>query len=397
MSASVPAAVARGAEHGSYEQGHQWNRVEYGAGCVAGLESELRRLGLDRPFLLSTRSVARHPDLLDAVSRGAGDSFVGAFTECRAHVPEDVAVAAAQAVEAAHADGIVAVGGSSVIDTGKAVALLLAERLRSQTPFATLREGGGQGGEAPALPQVAIPTTLSGGEFTGVVATTDADGVKHLLLDARLAPRSILLDPELTVPTPTALWRATGIKTLSDAIEQICFGATPATDALCARAIEFFLSGLPDGESLDARLRCQQAAWMSLFGLHDATSSVGLGAALRHQVAVTCGAGHGEVTCVLLPHVVRFNAAAAADRAAVVAPAFGLAADGDGARAWEAVAQRLEGLIRDLGLPTRLAEIVAREADLEALAERVLNERAAQLNPRRASAAEVVELLRGAW
>jgi maleylacetate reductase len=397
VSLAASAMVAQGAEHGSYEQGHQWNRVEYGAGCVASLESQLRRLGVERPFLLSTRSVARLPELLDSVRDGGGDRFAGAFTECSAHVPEHVAAAAATAVAAAGADGIVAVGGSSVVDTGKAVALLLAERPQSPAPFAALRAGAGHGAGAATLPQVALPTTLSGGEFTGVVATTDAAGVKHLLADPRLAPRSILLDPELTVPTPERLWRATGLKTLSDAVEQISFGATPATDALCARAIEFFLGGLPDSESLAARLRCQQAAWMSLFGLHDAGSSVGLGAALRHQVAVTYGAAHGEVTCVLLPHVIRFNAAAAAGRAAVAAPAFGLPADGDGAFLWEAIAQRLEEFIHDLGLPSRLAEIVVREADLEALAERVLNERAAQLNPRRASAAEIVELLRGAW
>lgn len=396
MSRAAAPARRLGADQGAYEQGHQWRRVRYGADCAAGLTEELVALGVSRPFLLTTGSIVR-AGLAERVRQSLGAPPAGEFPDCRAHVPEETVVEAVAAAAAAGADGLVAVGGSSVIDCAKAVALLRADRPGAERPLAAIRTSGV--GSGAALPIVALPTTLSGGEFTGVVATTDRDGVKHLLVDPRLAPRTVLLDPSLTVGTPAPLWRATGVKTLSDAVEQIGIGASPVVDALCERSIEFFVGALGAGpEDVEARLRCQQAAWMSLFGLHDAGSSVGIGGALRHQVAVTFGVPHGEVTCVLLPHVVRFNAPAIPGRAGAVAQALGLAGDGDGEALWDAVADRLEAFVAGLGLPRRLSEIVSSDADLAALAGRVLAENAARNNPRPVeSVAEIVDLLEGAW
>lgn len=385
----------RGVEHGVYEQGHQWRRVEYGNGCAARVDGELGRLGIERPFLLSTPSVVRS-GLFDRV-RAAVRKPAGEFGECRAHVPEDVVALAAAQMEAAGADGVVAIGGSSVIDTAKATALLLGHEAGTMS-MSEIRTAGVDRNAAP-LPTVALSTTLSGGEFTGTVATTDQAGVKHLMVEPRLAPRSVMLDPQLTLSTPARLWRSTGIKTLSDAIEQIFYGATPVTDTLCARAIEFFRGGLPaDLQDLQARLRCQQAAWMSLFGLHDAQGAVGIGAALRHQVAVTFGVPHGEVTCVFLPHVVRFNAPVLDGRSETVATALGLDPGGDGIETWELIAENLRSLVAALDLPGRLSEIVDREVDLDALAGRVLAEKAAIANPRPVeSRAQIVALLERAW
>ena len=384
------------AQHGTYKLGSQWGRVEYGVDCVDRANEQLAALGIERPFLLSTRSVERC-GLVDRVRTVLGVELVGESAGCRAHVPEDVASTISAEIRVADADGIAALGGSSVIDTAKAAALQIADGDGSSRSFAEIRASGPP--TATPIPILALPTTLSGAEFTGVVATTDRGGVKHLMVESRLAPASILLDPKLTVATPERLWRSTGVKTLSDAIEQISFAANPAIDALCARSIEFFTEALSAAPvDLPGRLQCQLAAWLSLFGLHDGASSVGLGGALRHQVAVTFGAAHGEVTCVLLPSVVRFNAAAIPDRAELVAVPLGVELRRNGIETWDAVAGRLEDLIVELGLPRRLSEIAERGPDLGALAERVMDEPAARANPRPpSSAGEIVELLEEAW
>jgi maleylacetate reductase len=284
-----------------------------------------------------------------------------------------------------------------VIDTAKAVALVLAQPVETRHSYVAVRVSSFAA--RPTMPIIALPTTLSGSEFTANVATTDEELVKHVMADPRIAPASVLLDPELTATTPSRLWRSTGIKTLSDAIEQISYGAGPVTDALCARSIEFFANSLAaPPEDSNRRLQAQQAAWMSLFGLQDSGGSVGLGAALRHQVAVTFGAHHGEATCVLLPHVIRFNAPDVADRAAPVAAALGIPIGSDGVGLWNAVADKLRDLIVDLGLPTRLSEICAREASLDDLADRVAAEAVVQRNPRPIrSSAEIVNIINDAW
>jgi maleylacetate reductase len=169
---------------------------------------------------------------------------------------------------------------------------------------------------------------------------------------------------------------------MSAAIEQLCNPrSSPVVDALAARSIEWFAQWLPaPDDDLDARLRGQLASCMSLFALHDAGGSVGLGAALRHQVAVTYGVAHGDVTCVLLPHVIRFNAPALGDEIAVIARALGVARP-ETADA-EAVARRLEELVAELQLPSRLSQLAESRGDVAALAAGVLNESAAQRNPR---------------
>ncbi|MEA2201409.1 MAG: maleylacetate reductase, partial [Solirubrobacteraceae bacterium] len=287
--------------------------------------------------------------------------------------------------------------GSSVIDTAKAVALALADDLHEPEDFVRRRAGGARA-LGPAVPIAALPSTLSGGEFTAVIASTDGDRVKHLLPDERLAPVSVLLDPLLAASTPRRLWLSTGVKTLSDAIERVCsLRATPLSDALCTRAIEWFLAALPasvDGDPDGAeRLRCQLASWMALFALHEQGASVGLGAALRHQVAVTFEVAHGEATCSLLPHVLRFNLALLPERAARLALAMGVEAGDDGS----GVIDRIDALLEELALPRRLSELTAASADLGALASRVLAEPAAQRNPRAASVEQVQAIIEAAW
>jgi alcohol dehydrogenase class IV len=365
---------------GVYERWHQWARVAYGDGCAQTLDRELARLGVRSALLLTTRSVAA-AGLAERVRAAAASRIAAVETSCVAHVPQDTVAALAVAATSARADALVAVGGGSAIDSAKATALAL-----SPDP------------EQPALPIVALPTTLSGAEFTGIVATTDANAVKHLHADDRLAPASVLLDPQLALATPQRLWLSTGVKTLSDAIEQVCADTgTPVTDTLCRGAIERFVQSLPASRAADpaARLQCQLAAWLALFGLYDGGASVGLGAALRHQVAVTCGVAHGDVTCVLLPHVLRFNGPALGDRAGRVAQALGLP---EGRRTADAAADTIAAFVSGLGLPSRLSQLTDARPDMSALARRVAEEPAARRNPRRlGSAAEVEQLLEAAW
>lgn len=390
---------------GIYGGGHQWQRVQHGQGCVAALTAELQRLNIKRPFLVTTGSLVKEGRLLAAVREAAGVSIVGEFCETRAHAPRETVLKATHVARQSEPDGLIAFGGSTVVDTAKGMALAIAAKIETVKGFDehACAAGCERAFADTLIPQVALPTTLSGAEYSRDIGITNAQlRRKELYRYDSVTPRSILLDPELTRATPKRLWGSTGIKVMSDAIEQVYSRRShPIVDALCLQSIRWFARYLPLSDhadravSADARMRCQVASWMTLFGMHNADTRVGLGGALRHQLGGMFRIPHGEATCVMLPHVLLYNRQAVPDGYQRLADTLGVAADDQSAdeRAAKVVA-RIRELIRVLELPERLGPLCAKEADFPQMAIHVLREAAIEFNPRPVrNADDVVRLL----
>jgi len=166
------------------------------------------------------------------------------------HAKECCFTAAHKVSEAKNVDCLVSLGGSSVIDLTKGVALVLAEG--EDLEHCHVRFSPSNGMQAPnlphqKLPHIALPTTLSGSEFTNVLGITDeSKGVKNLYMDYKLTPKWVLLDPELTCSTPSVLWAGTGMKVFADCLEELCSPrANPFTDALALEALNILYNQLP--------------------------------------------------------------------------------------------------------------------------------------------------------
>lgn len=393
---------------GRYENWHQWHRVEHGKGCVASLAKEMARLGGKRPFLMTTRSLVREGKLLQQVKEALGVPVVGEFSDSEPHTPREKILAAQAVVRAAKPDCLVSFGGSTVIDTTKAVALAVAGGIEKDADFdafkgkseiqKTLRD--------KPLPHIALPTTLSGAEYSRDIGITNATlRKKEIFRYDVISPQSILLDPVLTTATPQRLWAATGVKVMSDAMEQLYSRAGhPIIEALTLAAIRGFSTYLPLSEDkdpevrLNARLRCQVSSWMTLFGFHNAGTNVGLGGGLRHQLGGMARIPHGEATCVMLPHVLAFNAPAIPDGYEKLATALGLDTKTLPRDQWAAgVVARVREVVQALGLPDRLEPLGMKRADIPKMATYVMQEAALQFNPRVVkNEREVVELLEAA-
>lgn len=381
--------------------------VVYGTGCA---ERELVRLvgrcAMRRVLLVTTPSV-RRAGLADEVSALLGTSLAGVYDGSREHTPEPAVLAGAAVARDVEADGIVSLGGSSVVDLAKGIALVLAEgedlrRLRSTyqagDPSATRRPRL----DGPKLPHISVPTTLSGAEFTGAAGITDPVGkVKQIYQDPKLAPRWVVMDPALTLATPGPLWAGTGMKVLADTVEVLCSTrATPLSDAVAGASLRMLAgelvasmqpaSGGAAGQAdLEARARCQFAVAMVVPQL--AAVGIGLVAGLRHQLGGGLGIPHGVASTIVLPHVLRWNAPACGPQLEAAAAAVGV----DGAAALIAT---IEDLTRRLGLPSRLRDVGVAEADLPAVAAHVLGDGALATNPRRVGQLDdVLEVLRAAW
>jgi alcohol dehydrogenase class IV len=393
---------------GVFENWHQWHKVTHGVGCLQTLGAELARLRIARPLLITTRSLVAEGRLLASVREAANTAIVAEFSETEPHTPREAILAAARIARQARPDGIVSFGGSTVIDTAKGVALALAAEVTSAADFDRYARSNGGNSELSArmLPHVALPTTLSGAEYSCDIGITNALlRKKEIFRYDSLAPRSILLDPLLASATPARLWAATGIKVMSDAIEQLYSKAShPVIDPLCISAIRWFSRYLPrtahpDAVTrTDARLRCQIASWKALFGMHNAGTRVGLGGALRHQLGGMFRIPHGEATCVMLPHVLRFNFPEIRDGYRGLAGAFELNADvvSDEERL-ALIIGRIRDLTSKLGLPDRLEPLGVKRADLAVMASHVMEEASLRFNPRAVrDEREIIALLEAA-
>ncbi len=233
---------------------------------------------------------------------------------------------AAVEAKAAGCDHVVAIGGGSVLDTGKAIAMLLANG-GDPLDYAEII-GAGRAISRPSQPLIAVPTTAgTGSEVTrNAVLASPESRVKVSLRSPHMLPAVALVDPDLAANLPPNVTAATGMDALSQLIEPfVCARSNPLVDALCrdgmARAMRALPRAFANGGDLAARSDMALAALFSGMALANA----GLGAVhgFAGVIGGIFGAPHGAVCAALLGPVIRVNRRAARDRNHVAAMRFG--------------------------------------------------------------------------
>ena len=366
--------------------------VEYGQLAEDALAEALA--GADRVALVTNSSLARNASLIDRIEGSLGRRCVGRITGVRAHSPRSDVVRVASSLRESGADTVVGLGGGSVCDLIKIARLCLANDISSaeaidklRDPTAVLR--------LPTLRFVMLPTTLSAGEFTTVAGITDERiPSKEIIRHASLPPDTVILDPSLTTSTPPRLWSGTGIRAVDHAIETWCsIGASPYSDALSLHALRLLYPALrrcaQDPTDLDARGQCQIGSWLSIQGV---SRGISLGAShgIGHALGGVTGMPHGETSCVMLPHVLRYNEPANAARQAMLSDVMGR----PDARAADLVAE----LVASLGLPGRLRDAGVKREDLARVASEAMHDHWVRTNPRPfLESGEILALLEAAW
>jgi alcohol dehydrogenase len=325
-------------------------RVVSGAGCVERLAHEVERRGLERAVVVTGRTLGAS-GLLERVTGPLGARCVAVFTDAQQHVPSCSVARVAALLQEHQADTIVSFGGGSPIDTAKAaIYSVIASRSLPAS------------GRPPA--HIAIPTTLSAGEFTAVAGITDEQTrIKRPVSDSRITPRTVIADPALTLETPGWLWAASGIRALDHAIESIySVRHYPVSDAAASSGLTMLLTHLKPSldtsgpRVLEQRGECQLAAWMCVFGVTNA--GFGLSHALGHQIGPRWNVPHGMTSCITLPHAMRFMAALAPERFRPIAEGFGVAFDpAEPRRAALACADHAAAFIAQFDVPQRLRDV----------------------------------------
>jgi alcohol dehydrogenase class IV len=289
-------------------------RIVFGPGAVADLPAIARTFGT-RALVVTGRDSRRHAAQIDAL-RAAGLTCA-TFQTLGEPTIDLVRDGAAQA-RAHDSDLVVAIGGGSAIDAGKAIAALATNRGDVLDYLEVV--GRGQPLTATPLPLIAVPTTAgTGAEVTrNAVLGVPERRVKASLRSVTMLPRVAIVDPDLTLDLPPAITAATGLDALTQLIEPyVSSRANPVVDALCLDGMRKAATAIrrvwTDGHDRDAREAMSLASLLSGFALANA----GLGAV--HGFAAPIGgrvdAPHGGICAALLPHVCAANLRAIETRA----------------------------------------------------------------------------------
>ncbi len=377
-------------------------RVVYGVPFAEALAEEVQRDAAHAVYVLASGTLARQTDVLDQVRAALGNRLAGVCAKIGAHTPRIDVVAAANEARAVGADALVTVGGGSVTDAAKMVGLCLGNEVFGPAQLDRFRahiEADGRmerpTTKPPPLRSIAVPTTLSAGEYTSFAGCTDTvRHVKESFGQALLMPRAVILDPAATVHTPEWLFLSTGIRAVDHAVEDVCsINPQPVSDGTSLHALRLLCRGLRavkrDPGDLEARLDCQIGAWMSVMGSQNGVAK-GASHGIGHVLGGTAGVPHGYTSCVMLPPVLRFNLAETAERQRWVAEAMGR----PGMPAADVVAE----LVAELGLPGTLRAVGVRAEQLDTIAAESMHDRWVHTNPRKIAGPAVVrQILDMAW
>ena len=358
-----------------------------------------------RIYIIASKSLSTDTDALERLEEALGNRVVGKKVGITSYTLWSESLKTTAECRDLNIDLIITIGGGSLTDAAKIVALALSNNATSfddlsRIPFSS--EWASKNNEvAPAqIPIITIPTTLSGVEYQNLANGAGGAG--------GTGPSLVILDADLTTTTPNRFWLSTGISAVDHCVETLCsLDSHDAGDRAAARGLQALVPGLlrckrNGPNDLEARHMCQM-------GTLEAMSAVRWGAQLGashgigHQLG-PLGVGHGETSCILLPAVCWYNRGANAERQEVVEQILwmddlvrdvlierGLLPDS------AELDDMLDAVISELGMPRTLRAVGVGAEQLDALAESSLTDNWCQTNPipltRKEQVLEILEMV----
>ncbi|MDR3604022.1 MAG: iron-containing alcohol dehydrogenase [Syntrophaceae bacterium] len=375
-------------------------RILFSPGSRAEIAFELRQLGASKPLVITDKGLvgAGVADQILQKLESPDLQIAGLFDAVTQDARIENINKAARFYRDAGADSLIAVGGGSVLDTAKAVNILVGAGLDDFKPLADQAALWEDASPLPA--HIAVPTTAGTGcEVTNVIVVLDSESraklsVTHPFCNADLS----ILDPELTIKLPPKITAFTGIDALTHAIEGITsIGAQPISDALGLQAIRMITRALPlavlEPEDVEARGDMMIAATMA--GMCFCNSMLGATHATAHALGALYGIPHGLANAMMLPLVMEFNIKEATQRYSMIAQALGVPTDGSCSRSnAESAVDAVRKLKMEIGLKETLKDFhVPGDPDkLSDLVELAAGDSQISYNPRMMDESDILNL-----
>jgi alcohol dehydrogenase class IV len=376
-------------------------RLFYGPESLASLGKELSRLDSKRAVVFCG-PWAEGP-LLDAVRSGMGERCAGVYTGVVAHSPIPAVVEAARKLERLGADAVVALGGGSWIVTARAASILTAEGGDLRALCTTTDEKGVLRSPkllTPKLPQIIVPTTPTNAMVKAGSAVFDpATGERLALFDPKTRSQSIFIDPLMLQSAPRSLVAAASMNTLATSMEGLMSRTgEPLADALLMHSVRLLAQHLPaTARHDDPEVRGQLVLAAILSGQGTDHTAAGITTVLGHAIGARYELDNGAINAIVLPHVLRFNADAAAAGMVKVAAALGLPR-GDAPSTLQGIVDAVSAVADALGLERRLRDVGVPRDALPGIAKNSMGDWFLRGNPRPVrEASELQVILEQAW
>jgi alcohol dehydrogenase class IV len=371
-----------------------WNyptTVWAGPGRIAELGAACAMAGIERPLIVTDEGLVNTPMIKNALAALERAALFGAVrgNPAASHVEAGLA-----AYRAGGHDGVVAFGGGSALDAGKAVAFMSGQT-RPLWDFEDIGDWWTRADPAGIAPVVAVPTTAGTGSEVGrasVILNEDTHQ-KKIIFHPKMMPRVVIADAELTVGLPRGVTAATGIDAFVHCFEAYCApGFHPLADGVALEGMRLIHRYLPracaDGGDLEARQNMLAAASMGATAFQKGLGGVH---AIAHPVGSWFNTHHGLTNAVILPYVMTFNRRVIADKSDVIARVLDLPQRGfDGFLSW------VMKLREELGIPHSLAEIGVDTHNASVIGSEAAIDPSAGGNPIAVSAAQLEHIFRAA-
>lgn len=371
--------------------------VIFGRQSLQQVGESCLRLGAKKVFIVSDPGVSEAGWLDQVVNscREAGLSY-SCYSDITTNPKDYEAETGAKLYKEQECDAIIGIGGGSVIDIAKAVAILATNGGKISDYEGVDRI------EVPLPPLVMAGTTAgSGSEVSQFSVIVNSEMKKKMTIVSKsLVPDIAIIDPETLSTKSAHLTASTGLDVLTHAIEAyVSIAATPMTDVHAKNAIKLVAENLRP--SVASKLNSEAKENMAMASLQAglAFSNAILGAvhAMSHSIGGRYPMLHGDVNAVLLPYVMEFNLLATPRKFQEIATLLGETIDGlSPSEAGKKAIENVKQLSLDIGAPQRLSEMGFEEEMIMAISELALNDACMITNPRDISAADVEALLRKA-
>jgi len=360
-----------------------WNfptAVRFGVGRIAELGDACRELGITKPLVVTDPGLARLPMVPEAIASNQAQGIsTGLFSDVKSNpIGRNVDDGLKHYRDGGH-DGVIAFGGGSALDTGKAIALMAGQ----QKPMWDFEDVGDNWKAAETdgiAPIIAIPTTAGTGSEVGraSVILNEETATKMVIFHPRMLPSIVIEDPALTVGLPPAITAATGMDALAHCLEAYCAPSFhPMADGIAVEGMRLIKNWLPtavrEGNNLEARANMMVAASMGATAFQK-----GLGAihSLSHPVGAHYDTHHGLTNAVVMPYVLAFNREAIEEKLVRLAAWLSLTNP-----SFEAVMDWVLQLRKEIEIPHTLSELGVGKDRLDELSEMAAVDPTAAGNP----------------